>query len=226
MLNRQPGAVELLLFYPHCFEEEIFFILSVDIVVDGNMLKNKAEIAVSACLLGQAVRYDGKEKTHSLLVDCFTNQFSSKIKLIPFCPEVGAGMGVPRPKIQLVRHKQESIRVLGVENHTLDVTEGLQSYARMFIKQYPDIQYIIVKSRSPSCGYQSTPLFTIAESDNNTVLSEKSTQQVCLSYEQIGLTSGMFVQTLLALKPELNLVDELAFSSEQDCVNFCQQVLS
>ena len=191
------------------------------------MLKKNTEVAVSACLLGQAVRYDGKEKTHSLLVDCFTRLFSDQIALVPFCPEVGAGLGVPRPKIQLVRHKQEPIRVLGVENHTQDVTERIQSYARVFIKQYPDIQYVIVKSRSPSCGYQSTPLFKITDSDmSNRNLNLDLIKNVQVNYEQVAITSGMFVQTIMKLKPDLVLLDELNFSSEQDCITFFKQVLS
>lgn len=193
-----------------------------------NMSDQRSLLAVSACLLGQPVRYDGKEKKQNLIVDFFLNRYSEAVRIIPFCPEVGIGMGVPRPKIQLVSQKDESIRVLGVENHTLDVTKALQSYAQQFIQQYPDIQFFIVKARSPSCGYHSTPLFKNPEQvdssnsfDLGTSIDIKKGE-----YLEIAMTSGMFVQTLLKLKPELQIVDEIMLTSENDCLKLLQQVVS
>lgn len=178
---------------------------------------NKPKIAVSACLLGHRVRYDGREKKHSLLVDIFLNQFSDKVELVPFCPEVAIGLSVPRPKIQLVRDNNEQIQVLGVENHRLNVTEPLTSYAEIFLQQYPDIKGFIVKSKSPSCGFQSTPLFEMFTEKGR--FSEIHTE---VSYQQIEVTSGLFVQSLLVLKPELLIIEELQLSTEDACLKFIQ----
>ena len=173
------------------------------------MLVQQPVIAVSACLLGQPVRYDGQEKSQPLIIDFFARRHSDRVKLVPFCPEVGAGMGVPRAKIQLVQQKGQPIRVLGVENHTLDVTDAIQSYSREFLQQYPEVCCFIVKSRSPSCGYLSTPLFT-------------DTRPV----DPVALASGLFVQTLISLRPQVKIVEETQFISEQDCQQFLQQVVS
>lgn len=178
---------------------------------------NIPKIAVSACLLGHQVRYDGREKKHSLIVDIFLSQFSDKVELVPFCPEVAVGMSVPRPKIQLVKNNNEQIQVLGVENHRLDVTVPLISYAETFLKQYPDIKAFIVKSKSPSCGFQSTPLFEMFAEKGS--FSEIRTE---VSYKQIGFTSGLFVQSLRALKPELPIIEELQLSTEDACLKFIQ----
>ncbi|MBE9526738.1 MAG: DUF523 domain-containing protein [Proteobacteria bacterium] len=156
-------------------------------------MNKKVQIAISACLLGEKVRYDAKIlpafDKNSVLKQL--NIAEDEVEFISFCPEVGIGLGVPRAKIQVIRNKQQKIRVLGVENHTLDVTTELESYAQNFFKQHPDIFAYLVKSKSPSCGYASTPLF-----DD----SEKHAQQ-------ISITSGLFVQTILKIKPQILVID-------------------
>jgi len=152
-------------------------------------LKQKIKIAISACLTGQKVRYDGKEKTQPLIMDFL---LSEPIDFVPFCPEVGIGLGVPRDKIQLVKQKDQQIRVLGVEDHTWDVTDALKLYARDFLIQNPDIKLFIVKSKSPSCAYQSTPLLSAEQ-----------------SYEQVALVSGQFIQTIMELAPQMPIIDEI-----------------
>lgn len=193
--------------------------MSLNAVGDKNfMLKEKTEVAISACLLGQRVRYDGKEKRQAQIVDFFSKRFSEQVSIIPFCPEVAIGLGVPRPKIHLVRQKNEQIRVLGVENHTIDVTESLESYASEFLRHYPGLSHLIVKSRSPSCGYQSTPL--MINTGGRSANDNKTVKQKDASYKQIALTSGLFVQTILDMKPELQIADETQLITEQDCLKF------
>jgi uncharacterized protein YbbK (DUF523 family) len=136
--------------------------------------------------------------------------------VIPFCPEVAIGLGVPRPKIQAVSQKDRTMRILGVESHRLDVTDPLRLYARDFLQQHADLQYFIVKSKSPSCGFQSTPLFAKQESKNK----EGALTYENNHYKQIALTSGLFVLTLLEMKSELFIMDELSLTTEQDCLNF------
>ncbi len=136
-------------------------------------------------------------------MDIIAGKYSEQVEIIPFCPEMGIGLGVPRDKIELVRQKDESIRVLGVENHTWDVTDALQSYAEKFLKQYPFLDTFIVKSRSPSCGYNTTPVF--------------------VSGVEVAMDSGMFVQTLLKIKPDLKIINESALLTEQDCLSFMSQ---
>ena len=163
----------------------------------------KVKIAVSACLLGQKVRYDAQEKSHTMLLDFF-RQYSDILEAVPFCPEVAIGLGVPRAKIQLVREYNNTIRVIGVEDHTLDVTSDLQSYAKDFLQQHPDISTYIVKSKSPSCGYQSSPLYK--------------------GSEQLALTSGLFVQTLNNLKSDLLIIEESRLNSKYTCLQLLKKI--
>ena len=57
-------------------------------------------IAISSCLIGQNVRYDGKHKLQAWL------ESVAGVEWIP-CPELEAGMPVPREKIQIELHDGE-----------------------------------------------------------------------------------------------------------------------
>jgi hypothetical protein len=62
-------------------------------------------IGVSACLLGEHVRYDGGHKRNAFLLE----ELASHVRFVPVCPEVGIGLRVPREAIRLVeRHAGES----------------------------------------------------------------------------------------------------------------------
>jgi uncharacterized protein YbbK (DUF523 family) len=55
-------------------------------------------LGVSACLLGQNVRYDGGHRR-----DAFLYQVLSRfVQWVPVCPEIEAGMGVPRESVRLI----------------------------------------------------------------------------------------------------------------------------
>lgn len=113
----------------------------------------KPRVGISECLTGKKVRYDGKDQLadwHSLFVKHLT--------LVPFCPEVAAGLGVPRPPVQLIQSENLDVRARGVKDKTLDVTDALQSTAQSFTEGV-NLNGFIFKSRSPSCGFLSTPLF-------------------------------------------------------------------
>src|SRR5690606_33117788 len=55
-------------------------------------------IGVSSCLLGQRVRYDGGHKREAFVVE----DLAARFELLPICPEMAIGMGVPRPPLQLI----------------------------------------------------------------------------------------------------------------------------
>lgn len=58
------------------------------------MTHTPRKILISACLLGQAVRYDGKGKT---LVHPAIDRWRDEGRLVAICPEMAGGMSVPRP---------------------------------------------------------------------------------------------------------------------------------
>ena len=60
-------------------------------------------IGVSACLIGQTVRFDGGHKRNEFLVDTF----GPFVEFVPVCPEVEIGLSVPRETLRLVRRDDE-----------------------------------------------------------------------------------------------------------------------
>ncbi|MCQ8102707.1 DUF523 and DUF1722 domain-containing protein [Methylomonas sp. SURF-2] len=104
-------------------------------------------VGISSCLLGNAVRYDGAHKYHSYIERTLGQYFQFRA----FCPEVEAGLGVPRPAVQL-REIGASIRVVGVKDHSLDVTEALREAAEKQSVWLDGLCGYILKKDSPSCG--------------------------------------------------------------------------
>lgn len=109
----------------------------------------KIKIAISSCLIGNTVRYDGGHKRSSYCMDTLGDWFEYQ----PICPEMGVGMPSPRPAIHLV-DLDGDIRVRDVKDKSLDWTENLESYAIETAPQLSAISGYIVIRNSPSCGME------------------------------------------------------------------------
>jgi len=81
----------------------------------------RINIGISSCLLGNKVRFDGGEKHNSYV----TNTLSAYFDFVSFCPEVEAGMAIPRPPIHLVR-KDNVIYIKEVKDWSRDHTHTLE----------------------------------------------------------------------------------------------------
>jgi uncharacterized protein YbgA (DUF1722 family)/uncharacterized protein YbbK (DUF523 family) len=112
------------------------------------------KIAVSACLLGEKVRFDGGHK-HDRFV---TDELGKYASFAPFCPEAIA-FGTPRPSIRLV-NKESDYRVISNKNGD-DLTDELieKSYQELYKIVQNDLSGIIFKSKSPSCGMGSAKAY-------------------------------------------------------------------
>jgi uncharacterized protein YbgA (DUF1722 family)/uncharacterized protein YbbK (DUF523 family) len=114
----------------------------------------KIPIAISSCLLGQAVRYDGGHKHNAYLTETLGRYFD----YTGFCPEVAIGLGIPRPAIQLVRI-DDKLCVRGVNDPQLDVTAQLQAYANASVAMLAGYCGYIFKRASPSCGMECVKVY-------------------------------------------------------------------
>jgi len=111
-------------------------------------------MGIGACLAGNPVRYNGQTKSPNQHVRAIAEHF----ELRAFCPEMGIGMGVPRPPIHLVG-RGGTVRALDVASHSTDFTERLAGHAVTVLSLAPDLcGYILVKG-SPSCGYDRVKRF-------------------------------------------------------------------
>ncbi len=111
-------------------------------------------IAVSSCLLGEPVRYDGGHKREEWVA----RVLARRADLVPICPEAGAGLGVPRPPIRLVGDPRRP-RAVGVEDPACDVTPALNAFARAAARALGEVDGYILKAGSPSCGPGAVPVF-------------------------------------------------------------------
>jgi len=112
----------------------------------------KPRVVVSRCLGFETCRYNG-EKADSPEVD----ELRGHVELITVCPEVGAGLGVPRSPINLQR-RGDRIRVIQAGTG-LDLTEKLASHIDKTLKRLRDVDAFILKARSPSCGLGSAKVW-------------------------------------------------------------------
>lgn len=116
---------------------------------------DKIKIAISSCVLGESVRYNGGHKRSPFCTDSLSEHFD----FVSLCPEVGIGLGVPREPIRLVGDLA-SPRVVGVKNPDLDVTDQLQQYADSVVTSVSDCCGYILMKDSPSCGLYSAKVYT------------------------------------------------------------------
>lgn len=111
------------------------------------------KLAVSACLLGEKVRFDGEDKLNRFITD----ELGKFAYLTPFCPEHLA-FSTPRPSIRLVK-TDVAIRV-HTNKGSIDVTESLTQYSlhELTRLEKENLCGIIFKSKSPSCALKSATL--------------------------------------------------------------------
>lgn len=107
-------------------------------------------VGISACLLGQKVRYDGGHKRDAYL----TEVLGSWVTWVPVCPEVGIGLGIPRPTIRL-EGTPEAPR-LRDPKRGLDLTETMTGYAERCVAELAseDLDGYVLKKGSPTCGME------------------------------------------------------------------------
>ncbi len=108
------------------------------------------KVIISACLLGENCRYDGKTKINQNILDAY-----KAWEIIPFCPEAPL-FGTPREKINVIR-EDKSDKIITDKNNR-DVTKLLEKEILSFINKRPYVDEIVLKSKSPSCGVGTTPI--------------------------------------------------------------------
>jgi len=116
----------------------------------------KIKIGISACLLGQHVRYDGGHQWDRYLTETLGRYFS----WVPVCPEVEYGLPVPREAMRLIGDPAAP-RLVTIRSGT-DHTEGMQAWAagRLQRLEQEALCGFIFKSKSPSSGMAAVKVYT------------------------------------------------------------------
>jgi len=145
----------------------------------------RLRLGVSACLLGQEVRYNGGHKRDGFV----TEALARYVDFVPLCPEVAIGLGIPRPPIRLVGNP-DAPRAVRTDDASLDVTDKLEAFAWHQVPALDGISGYILKKDSPSCGMERVKVYGLKGG----------------APERNGI--GVFARVLLEAMPLLPLEEE------------------
>jgi len=114
------------------------------------------KIGISACLLGETVRYDGGHRRDPFIIEIL-GRFAA---FVPICPEVECGLGVPRETMHLIGDPRQPRLV--TTRSRVDHTERLLSWGAAKVRELEKegVCGFIFKSRSPSCGVERVEVHT------------------------------------------------------------------
>lgn len=145
----------------------------------------RPRVGISACLLGQEVRYNGGHKRDAFLTDIFGRY----VEWVAVCPEVEVGMGTPRPPIRLERQGEE-IRLV-MPSTGADYTEAMRSWGQRRVAALAemDLDGYVLKKDSPSCGMERVKVYSGEEAPSKD-------------------GRGLFAETLMARLPDLPVEEE------------------
>lgn len=151
----------------------------------------KIKLGVSACVIGEKVRFDSGHKRSSFVA----NDLVEFVDFVPVCPEVGIGLPVPRPTIRLLDRgpEFEGLRLVETKDVTADYTQKMQNFSEKKIQALlkMDLCGYVVCAKSPTCGMERVKVYR----ENGYVASEK-----------IGV--GMFTQILMDQLPWLPIEED------------------
>lgn len=107
---------------------------------------------ISACLLGQKVRYDGTDCLVSQLVEALLDK-----NYVSLCPEVSAGLPTPRPAAEIIHGSGADVllghaQVFSSDGHQLSEVFIQGAYKALALAQANHVTHAVLKANSPSCG--------------------------------------------------------------------------
>jgi uncharacterized protein YbgA (DUF1722 family)/uncharacterized protein YbbK (DUF523 family) len=112
-----------------------------------DQLDHKIPVGISACLLGENVRFNGG---HSRSVYCL-GPLAEYFDYARFCPEMAAGFGTPRPTLRL-EGDPTAPRLAYSNKPGTDVSERLIDANATYLAVMPPVDGYILMKNSPSCG--------------------------------------------------------------------------
>ena len=107
-------------------------------------MEKEIKVLISACLLGDNVKYSGG---NNLTLELVTLLEKYNVKIVKICPECFAGLPIPRVPSEIRGDKVFS-------KDGWDITEEFLSGAEKTyqIAKRKRVDFAILKERSPSCG--------------------------------------------------------------------------
>jgi uncharacterized protein YbgA (DUF1722 family)/uncharacterized protein YbbK (DUF523 family) len=171
--------------------------------MDREITIEKMRLGISACLLGENVRYDGGHKRDRFLTDTL----GQYIEYVPVCPEMECGLGVPRESMHL-EGDPDSPRLVTTHSKQ-DMTDRMVKWARKRVEELEknDLCGFIFKSNSPSSGMERVRVY-----------NEKGTS--------IKKGVGIFARIFMDLFPLLPVEDEGRLHDPELRENFIERIFT
>jgi len=146
----------------------------------------KIPIGVSSCLVGNNVRFNGGNCHKSYITGLYADYFDYNI----VCPEIVAGLGVPRATLFLVKDTENGTTFVKINKTHQDVTHSIKIGVQEIISKLGMVYGFILKAKSPSCGVETARVF---DAEHNYTGKK---------------TDGLFVEALRKYDPLLPLEDD------------------
>jgi uncharacterized protein YbbK (DUF523 family) len=105
------------------------------------------KVLISACLLGENVRYDGR---HNLINHPLLEKLKSENRLVTICPEVAGGLPVPRPYATIARRIPVEVITDEGDDVTPQFVLGAELTAELAKRE--GCIAALMKADSPACG--------------------------------------------------------------------------
>ncbi len=153
-------------------------------------------------MLGKEVRHDGGHKHSRYCTQVLSQHFDFR----PICPELEAGLGVPRPAIHL-REYPDGIRLIEAKGST-DHTAAMQDFTNGILPHLADLRGYILMAKSPSCGMER---IKIHNPEGQVVRRDGQ---------------GMFAEALMRAYPLLPVEEEGRLNDDALRENFIERVFA
>lgn len=165
---------------------------------------NAIRVGISACLLGETVRFDGGHKRDHFLVETFGRY----VEWVPVCPEVESGLPTPRETLRL--ETREGVLRMMMPKSGRDYTHTMLAYARERVARLEgeDLCGYVLKKDSPSCGLERVKVYEAAGG------------------APVRSGRGLFASALLERFPWLPIEEEGRLSDPRLRENFVERVFA
>jgi uncharacterized protein YbgA (DUF1722 family)/uncharacterized protein YbbK (DUF523 family) len=170
---------------------------------DTPVERSPIRIGISACLLGDQVRFDGGHKRDHFLSDTL----GPFVEWVRVCPEVELGLGTPRETLRLVS-VDGTLRMITTRTN-VDHTDGMNRWAKRRTAELAGehLSGYVLKKDSPSCGMERVKVYGAG------ALPERSGR-------------GLFASALMTRFPNLPVEEEGRLSDPRLRENFIERVFA
>jgi uncharacterized protein YbgA (DUF1722 family)/uncharacterized protein YbbK (DUF523 family) len=111
-------------------------------------------IGISACLIGEKVRFDASNKPSNFCI----KELGQHVTFKAYCPEVAVGLPIPRPTIRLI--KDEQMIKVSRPDGSGDVTSAIKAYGKKIAAMSKNLSGYVFCAKSPTCGMERVKVYS------------------------------------------------------------------